>query len=79
MRRAAARRARGAAGSPARSSSCRSRCRWSSSWTAALLARSLRNLDRAEIGFDPHDVLTFRLDPTLNGYARTAHARCSTA
>ena len=36
--------------------------------TAALLARSLRNLDRVELGFDPHNVLTFRLDPTLNGY-----------
>ena len=36
--------------------------------TAALLARSLRNLDRAELGFDPHGVLTFRLDPTLNRY-----------
>ena len=37
--------------------------------TAALLARSLRNLDRAPIGFDPQDVLTFRLDPSLNGYS----------
>jgi predicted permease len=36
--------------------------------TATLLVRSLRNLDRAELGFDPHNVLTFRLDPTLNGY-----------
>ena len=36
--------------------------------TAVLLARSLRNLDRAELGFDPHNVLTFRLDPTLNHY-----------
>ena len=36
--------------------------------TAGLLARSLRNLDRAELGFDPHGVLTFRLDPTLNRY-----------
>ena len=35
---------------------------------AALLARSLRKLDRVELGFDPHNVLTFRLDPTLNGY-----------
>ena len=30
--------------------------------TAALLGRSLRNLDRAEIGFDPRGVLTFRLE-----------------
>jgi predicted permease len=36
--------------------------------TAALLARSLRNLDHADIGFDVHDVLTFQIDPTLNGY-----------
>ena len=36
--------------------------------TATLLARSLRNLDRAELGLDPRGVLTFRLDPTLNGY-----------
>jgi predicted permease len=36
--------------------------------TAALLTRSLRNLDRAELGFDPRGILTFRLDPTLNGY-----------
>jgi predicted permease len=36
--------------------------------TAALLTRSLRNLDRVELGFDPHGILTFRLDPTLNGY-----------
>jgi predicted permease len=36
--------------------------------TAALLARSLHNLDRAEIGFDSHNVLTFHLDPTLNRY-----------
>jgi predicted permease len=37
--------------------------------TAALLARSLRNLDRANLGFDPHNVLTFKVDATLNGYA----------
>jgi predicted permease len=36
--------------------------------TAALLTRSLHNLDRAELGFDPRNILTFRLDPTLNGY-----------
>ena len=36
--------------------------------TAALLTRSLHNLDRAELGFDPRNVLTFRIDPTLNGY-----------
>ena len=37
--------------------------------TAALLARSLRNLDRAELGFDVRNVLMFKVDPTLNGYA----------
>ena len=36
--------------------------------TAALLARSLRNLDRAELGFDVRNVLMFKVDPTLNGY-----------
>jgi predicted permease len=36
--------------------------------TAALLTRSLHKLDRAELGFDARNVLTFRLDPTLNGY-----------
>jgi predicted permease len=36
--------------------------------TAALLTRSLWNLDRAELGFEPRGLLTFRLDPTLNGY-----------
>jgi predicted permease len=35
---------------------------------AALLARSLHNLTRAEIGFEPRNVLTFGIDPTLNGY-----------
>ena len=37
--------------------------------TATLLARSMRNLDRAELGFDARNVLMFKLDPTLNGYA----------
>ena len=36
--------------------------------TAAMLARSLHNLDRAELGLDPHNVLTFKVDATLNGY-----------
>jgi predicted permease len=36
--------------------------------TAALLVRSLRNLGRAELGFDAANVLTFRIDPSLNGY-----------
>jgi predicted permease len=36
--------------------------------TAALLVRSLRNLDRVDVGFDTAGILTFRLDPTLNGY-----------
>jgi predicted permease len=36
--------------------------------TAALLTRSLRILERAELGFDPGGILTFRLDPTQNGY-----------
>ena len=47
--------------------------------TAALLVRSLRNLDRAELGFDARGILMFRLDPTLNGYTpdrvRSLYAR----
>jgi len=46
---------------------------------AALLTRSLHNLNRADLGFDPRHVLTFGLDPTLNGYTqdqvRTLYAR----
>ena len=37
--------------------------------TAALLARSMRNLDRAELGFDVRNVLMFKVDATLNGYS----------
>jgi predicted permease len=36
--------------------------------TAALLVRSVRNLQHVEVGFNPRNVLLFRLDPTLNGY-----------
>jgi predicted permease len=36
--------------------------------TAALLVRSIRNLDHADLGFDASHVLTFKLDPSLNGY-----------
>jgi macrolide transport system ATP-binding/permease protein len=37
--------------------------------TAALLVRSMRNLDRVDLGFETGNVLTFRMDPTLNGYS----------
>jgi predicted permease len=35
---------------------------------AGLLVRTMRNLQRVEPGFDARGVLTFRIDPTLNGY-----------
>jgi predicted permease len=35
---------------------------------AGLLAGSVRNLERIDPGFDPSNVLLFRIDPTLNGY-----------
>jgi predicted permease len=36
--------------------------------TAALLVRSVRNLDRVDLGFDASSLLTFRLGPSQNGY-----------
>jgi predicted permease len=35
---------------------------------AALFVGSVRNLERVDAGFDPSNVVIFRLDPTLNGY-----------
>jgi predicted permease len=35
---------------------------------AALLTRTLRNLERVQPGFDPRSLLTFRVHPALNGY-----------
>jgi predicted permease len=35
---------------------------------AGLLVTSVHNLERVETGFDPSNVLLFRVDPTLNGY-----------
>ena len=35
---------------------------------AGLLVQSVRNLERVELGFDPSNILLFRVDPTLNGY-----------
>ena len=35
---------------------------------AGLLATSLRNLQRAPLGFDPSNVLLVRIDPTLSGH-----------
>jgi predicted permease len=47
--------------------------------TAALLVRSVRNLQHVELGFNPRNVLLFRIDPTLNGYdearVRATYAR----
>jgi predicted permease len=36
--------------------------------TAALLVRSVRNLDRVDLGFDAANLLVFRVDPSQNGY-----------
>lgn len=35
---------------------------------AGLLARSLRNLQREDLGFNASNLLLFRIDPSLNGY-----------
>jgi predicted permease len=35
---------------------------------AGLLVGSVRNLERVDPGFDPSNILLFRIDPTLNGY-----------
>ncbi len=35
---------------------------------AGLFLRTLQNLGGVELGFDPHSLVVFRLDPTLNGY-----------
>ncbi len=47
--------------------------------TAALLVRSVRNLEHVNLGFKPRNVLLFRIDPTLNGYdearVRATYAR----
>jgi predicted permease len=37
--------------------------------TALLLVRSVRQLQQVDTGFDPRNVLTFNLNPGLNGYA----------
>lgn len=36
--------------------------------TAGLFLRTLRNLESVEIGFNPQNLLVFRVDPRLNGY-----------
>ncbi|MGH9408067.1 MAG: ADOP family duplicated permease [Vicinamibacterales bacterium] len=36
--------------------------------SAGLLVRSLRNLQREDLGFDPSNLLVFKIDPSLNGY-----------
>jgi predicted permease len=47
--------------------------------TAALLVQSVRNLRHVDLGFNPRNVLLFRIDPTLNGYdearVRATYAR----
>ena len=35
---------------------------------AALLVRSVRNLERVDLGFNPSNLLLFRVDPSLAGY-----------
>jgi predicted permease len=35
---------------------------------AALLVRSVWNLERVDLGFNPSSLLLFRIDPSLNGY-----------
>jgi predicted permease len=34
----------------------------------ALFLRTVHNLESADVGFDPHGVLLFKIDPALNGY-----------
>jgi predicted permease len=34
----------------------------------ALFLRTVHNLEREDVGFDPRGVLLFKIDPTLNGY-----------
>jgi predicted permease len=36
--------------------------------SAGLLIRSLRNLQREDLGFDASNLLVFKIDPSLNGY-----------
>src|SRR4051794_8868292 len=36
--------------------------------TAALLVRSVRNLEHVNLGFESRNLLVFRINPTLNGY-----------
>ncbi len=38
--------------------------------SALLLVRSVRQLQQVDLGFDASNVLTFKLDPALNGYDR---------
>ncbi|MGK2855885.1 MAG: ABC transporter permease [Thermoanaerobaculia bacterium] len=45
--------------------------------TAALLVRSVRNIDRIDLGYNPENVLQFRLAPGENGYP--AERRSETA
>jgi len=35
---------------------------------AGLFVQTLRNLEKIELGFNPDNILLFRVDPTLNGY-----------
>jgi predicted permease len=38
---------------------------------AALFLRTIHNLTSVELGFEPRGLITFRMDPTLNGYDET--------
>lgn len=43
--------------------------------TAGLFLETLRNLRSVDVGFDPENVLLFRVDPKLNGYEAEAQLR----
>ena len=66
-----------AACSAGRWSSCRSRSRSCSSIGAGLFLRTLQNLRHVDVGFNPRNVLLFRVNPALNRYDEPRNA-CST-
>jgi predicted permease len=46
---------------------------------AGLLVRSVRNLARVDLGFNPHNLLLFRIDPIRNGYSSERAGQLYTA